>query len=337
EGLVLFSKDLAVKIWNRPLQRITGYSPKEAIGKNYQEIIRVLDKSDWLSNITSSYKDSDQSGFIFDGKILTKAKQTKWISVSGSLLRDGSGEIEQAIALVRDISKEKALEQRKNEFISIATHELRTPITAIKGYLSLLQSHAEQLSDKQKMYLNNAYSATERLVGLAEDLLQVIRLDEDRMKFNLQVVQLTKIVEKVSIDFSEKARRKGLEFQLTLPPFDTTIVADPIRLEQVFANLIDNAIKYTTKGSISIAFEHFSEKVTKEDKVTVVIKDTGIGIDSKDLDGVFEKFNRSDRAANMREPGAGLGLYIVKSFIEKQQGKIALKSRPRKGSTFAVT
>jgi len=337
EGLLLISAEREIKIWNRPLQRITGYTLKDSREKNIEDLLVFREESNWLSTLLDIYRDSDQNGFFYDRQIITKAKQLRWISISGSFLRDDQKNISQIIAIVRDISKEKQLEQRKNEFISIATHELRTPITAIKGYLSLLQNNQESFSDKQRQYLDYAYRATERLVGLAEDLLQVIRLDEDRMNFSLQPVELSKVIEKVASDFSDKIRRKGLELNLTLPPFSTTIIADPLRLEQVFSNLVDNAIKYTTHGSISIAFEHFSERVTHEDKVSVIIKDTGIGIDSKDLEDVFHKFHRSERAANLREPGAGLGLYIAKTFIEKQNGKISLKSRPKRGSTFAVT
>ena len=338
EGLALFSKDFAVTLWNRPLQRITGFSPKEAHGKIFDQLIKVKNQSNWLRKLVRTYNSNkQQNSFFIEGEIETKAKKHTWVSISGSFLRDENGDIEQTIALIRDISKAKALEERKNEFISIATHELRTPITVIKGYLSLLKTGQDTFSEKQQLYLENAYIATERLVSLTEDLLQVTRLDENRMKFNLKLVELTKIIKKVSDDFSEKIRDKGLELNLSLPPFKTEIVGDLIRLEQVFSNLIDNAIKYTVKGSISISFEHFREKTTKEDKVAVIIKDTGVGIDGKDIEGIFDKFQRSDRVANLREPGVGLGLYIVKSFIEKQNGTITVKSRPNRGSVFAVT
>ena len=338
EGLALFSKDFAVTLWNRPLQRITGFSPKEAHGKIFDQLIKVKNQSNWLRKLVRTYNSNkQQNSFFIEGEIETKAKKHTWVSISGSFLRDENGDIEQTIALIRDISKAKALEERKNEFISIATHELRTPITVIKGYLSLLKTSQDTFSEKQQLYLENAYIATERLVSLTEDLLQVTRLDENRMKFNLKLVELTKIIKKVSDDFSEKIRDKGLELNLSLPPFKTEIVGDLIRLEQVFSNLIDNAIKYTIKGSISISFEHFREKTTKEDKVAVIIKDTGVGIDGKDIEGIFDKFQRSDRVANLREPGVGLGLYIVKSFIEKQNGTITVKSRPNRGSVFAVT
>lgn len=338
EGLALFSDENRVTIWNRPLQRMTGFSPKEAQGKTYEQVLAFIDNPRWLDELIASPPGSpNQSGFLVEGQILTKSKQTRWLSVSGSFLRNDQDRIEQIIVIVRDISHSKELEQRKNEFISIATHELRTPITAVKGYLSLLTRASTELSEKQRHYLANASLATERLVHLAEDLLQVIQLDEDRMQFVQQPVQLTNVLEKVCHDFKDQASQKNLEVHLTLPPFPTTVIADPIRLEQVFANLFDNAIKYTERGSISIGFEQFSEKLTQEDKVTVVIKDTGIGIDGRDLDGVFQKFHRTNRASTTRVPGAGLGLYIVKSFVEKQGGKIALKSRPNRGSTFAIT
>lgn len=338
QGLVLFSPDLTATLWNRPLQRITGYSPKEAHGKPFDELIKIKNQSNWLSKLIKKYNlNKQQNSFSLEGEITTKTKSSRWISISGSFLRDENGNIEQTIALIRDISKTKELEERKNEFISIATHELRTPITVIKGYLSLLKSNQNNLSEKQQTYLDNAYSATERLVGLTEDLLQVTRLDQNRMKFNLRLVELTSIIKKVSDDFSEKARDKGLEFNISLPSYKTTIVGDPIRLEQVFSNLVDNAIKYSIKGSVSISFEHYTKRTTKEDKIAVIIKDTGIGIDHKDIEGIFDKFHRTEKAGDLRVVGVGLGLYIVKSFIEKQNGSITVKSRLKRGSVFAVT
>ncbi|MEX1051901.1 MAG: ATP-binding protein [Patescibacteria group bacterium] len=338
EGLALFDGDGRIIIWNRPLQRMTGFSPKDAQNKTYDQVLRFIDRPLWLRELIDSHQNNpNQSGFLIEGQASTGAKQSRWLAVSGSFLRNDQGRIEQAIVLVRDISHRKELEQRKNEFISIATHELRTPITVVKGYLSLLAKADQNLTDKQQQYITNATLATERLVKLAEDLLQVTRLDEDRMQFTLQPVQLTNVIEKVCHDFREKASKKQLAIHLTLPPFPTTIIADSVRLEQVFANLVDNAIKYTEKGAISIGFEYFLEKLTQEEKVTVVIKDTGIGIDSRDLEEVFEKFHRTSRAATSREPGAGLGLYIVKSFVDKLGGKITVNSRPRRGSSFAVT
>jgi len=338
EGLVLLSKDMAVTLWNRPLQRITGYSPKESKGKLVEDIIQLRNQGRWLQKLVKDYNTKrHQNSFVQEGQVKAKNGNYTWISISGSFLRDERGEIEQIIALVRDINSDKLSEERKNEFISIATHELRTPITAIKGYLSLFKKESKDLSGKQQIYLENILSATDRLVKLTEDLLQVTRLEEDRMKFNIGLVDLTTIIKKVSDDFSEKARGKGLSFNLHLPPYPTTIAGDSTRLVQIFSNLVDNAIKYTEKGSINISFEHYSEKLTKEDKVAVIIKDTGVGIDTKDIEDIFNKFHRTERAANLREPGVGLGLYIVKSFIEKQGGVINVKSRAKKGSTFAVT
>lgn len=337
EGLMILDRDLKITLWNRPLQRLTGYSPREAERRSYAEILDRPGHSLWLHELMEEYQLTPlRNVFYADFEIKTKQKQRRWVSVSGSFLRGSDESIEQTIVIVRDISRHKELEERKNEFISIATHELRTPITAIKGYLSLLQKDSMGLTEKQKMYLSRALEANDRLVKLAEDLLQVIHVEENRLQFSLRPVNVLPIARKVTSDFALKAKKKGLELSLLSPAFPTTIAADPVRIEQVLANLVDNAVKYTNSGRIEVSFAEVTDKLTSERQIAIHIKDTGIGLNDRELQHIFDKFHRSYSAQVSSEPGAGLGLFIVKSFIEKQGGQITVRSKSNHGSTFTV-
>jgi len=336
EGMAIFDKDLNVTLWNRTLQVITGISAHEATGKNYREVFNRAENERWLDNFASNFlKNNPEHTFSQEFQIQSRFNQDKWLSVSGSFFSTKKGVIDQAVILTRDISHLKLLEQRKTEFISIATHELRTPITAIKGYLSMLERERTKMTPSQQLYLSRATEANNRLVNLAENLLRASQVEEDRISINLQTVNLQPVVEKLSIDFSAKAESKGLLIECLEPEFLPLVIADPEKVEQVFANLIDNAIKYTQKGWIKINFI-VQESKKQSDTIVTQIQDSGIGIKGKHFQEIFEKFRRTHRPDQAKESGAGLGLFIVKSFIEKQLGSITVQSKLGKGTTFSV-
>jgi PAS domain S-box-containing protein len=338
EGFVVLDSTMRIALWNRPLQRLTGYNLKESLGKPYRQVLRRSDGTDLIDDLIKLYEpDPSRNAFNEEFQIETKRKEKRWIQISGSFLRGSDSKINQTIAIIRDISHVKKLEERKNEFISIATHELRTPITAIKGYLSLLEKQSESFNEKQLLYLRRAEEANERLIRLAEELLQVSHIEEDRLQLNLRPVSLAEIIKKICNDFNEKASKKGIALICSEPDFQTTVIADPLRVEQVFSNLVDNAVKYTTKGEVRVFITQGKKRVTEERIIIVSVKDTGIGMDSHDISGIFEKFHRTKSATETRESGAGLGLYIVKSFIEMQGGTINVSSKLHKGSLFSVS
>ncbi len=335
EGMVVLDRDLIIRLWNRPLQRLTGYAPAEALNRSYAEVLRRHDAAEWLEHLIAESRTSPlRNVFSAEFELLTKQNRPKWVNISGSFLRDKNNEIEQTIIITRDISHLKLLEQRKNEFISIATHELRTPITAIKGYLSLLNKEADQLTDKQRLYLSRTNEANNRLVHLAEDLLQVAQVEEDRIRLNFQPVELYPMLEKICRDWTAKASLKKLKLTVQKPEKDIFVIADREKVEQIFSNLVDNAIKYTNKGSITVTI---NERGDLSEMITTHVHDTGIGIPGKYNQEIFNKFRRTHRPEQSRESGAGLGLFIVKSLVNKHHGSIQVKSRPGRGSRISVS
>ncbi|KKU44029.1 MAG: PAS/PAC sensor hybrid histidine kinase [Berkelbacteria bacterium GW2011_GWA2_46_7] len=336
EGMAMTDSALRITLWNRSMQRLAGFRSSEAINRPFEQIFRRIGQPDWLTVLIGESKSPEPSHTSADFEILTKDGQRRWVSCLVTIYKNRSGVFEQAVLVGRDISHKKSLEQKKNEFISIATHELRTPLTAIKGYLNLLERKSSNLNEKQFSYLSQATKATNRLVRLAEDLLRVTQIDQDRIQFKMRCIHLFPILKKVVRDFKPKSAAKGVTLSLTNSHLRDNVYLDQERTEQIFANLIDNATKYTQQGAIKVWLENVEDRRGLNPQIVVNIRDTGIGINAKNIAEIFDKFHRAHRPEQSREQGAGLGLYIVRSFVEKQNGTITVKSRVGKGTHFAV-
>ncbi|MEK7202205.1 MAG: ATP-binding protein [Patescibacteria group bacterium] len=336
EGMVMTNSSGQITLWNRSMQRLTGFRSSETVNRPFEQFFRRVGQLDWLTILSGEAKSPEPKHISADFQILTQNDELRWVSCLVTIYKNRSGVFEQAVLVARDISHKKNLEQKKNEFISIATHELRTPLTAVKGYLSLLERKGDNLTEKQLSYLSQATKASNRLGRLAEDLLRVTQIDQDRLSFKPQSIHLFPILKKVVRDFKPKALAKGVTLSLTTSKLPDTVRLDRERTEQIFANLIDNATKYTEQGSIKVSLENSEDRQGLNPQLIVNIRDSGIGISSKNIEEIFEKFHRAHRPEQSREQGAGLGLYIVKSFVEKQNGTITVKSRAGKGTHFAV-
>ena len=227
----------------------------------------------------------------------------------------------------------KDLDKQKSEFISIASHQLRTPLTAIKGYVSLLlEGSYGNLSADVNDVLNKVYSVNDRLVHLVEDLLNVSRIEAGRIQYNFQPTQLAAVLTELHEMFAMPAKEKGLEFKLNLPePMLPMIMADPNKIKEISSNLIDNAIKYTPEGSVTVSLEAVGPNAR------ITIADTGIGIKPEDKQHLFTKFVRSKETSRMVVGGAGLGLFVGKSFVLAHKGNIWAESEGAgKGSKFII-
>ena len=225
------------------------------------------------------------------------------------------------------------LDTAKSEFISIASHQLRTPLTAIKGFVSLLLEGAYgRLEPTVSDTLNKVYLANARLMNLVENLLNISRIEAGRIQYQFAPTHLEDILSELKDLFSLATHEKGLILQFFLPKEPLPMLSlDNAKIREVISNIIDNAIKYTEKGSIEVRASADSEKVT------VTIIDTGVGIDPDDLPHLFKKFERGKNAAQVNVSSTGLGLYVGKSFIEAHGGTIhAISNGKGKGSQFVL-
>ncbi len=225
----------------------------------------------------------------------------------------------------------KELDQMKSEFLSVASHQLRAPITAVRGYVAnIVQGEYGQVPNNLKDPLDTVQESARLMASSIEDYLNISRIEQGRMKYEKSNFDLADLAKKVVNEMQPVAKKRNLELAIEAPE-DLMVNADIGKIKQVIANLIDNAIKYTEKGSITV-------NVAKADKVArVIVADTGVGIAPDEIDGLFEKFKRARGANNVNTTGTGLGLYVAKQLTEGHGGRVWAESDgPGKGSRFIV-
>lgn len=226
----------------------------------------------------------------------------------------------------------KRLQELKNEFTFIAAHELRTPVTAIRGYISMIkEGTAGEIPETAKKYLNIVWEANERLVRLVNDILEIARSEAGRITIEVFAVDIREAVKSVFEEVRPLAGEKKIILSYERPVGLTLVLADTARLKEVIVNLVSNAIKYNREGGrIKISHEF------EPGFVVTHIEDTGIGISAEDQKRMFEKFFRAESARVQQITGTGLGLFITKELVEKMGGAIWMKSEEGKGSRFSV-
>ncbi len=235
------------------------------------------------------------------------------------------------------------LDKAKSEFISIASHQLRTPLTSIKGFGSLLlEGTYGALSEVQKNALEKIYIANERLIHLVEDLLNISRIEAGRMEFDFQEVQIEDLVREVvdTLELAAKAKKLHLDWQKPAQPL-RKVSADATKIKEVISNMVDNAIKYTQKGSVTVRTEcgSYFDHDSKEQKsvVRVIVSDTGIGMDKQEIKEIFQKFQRGKQVSHYHTEGTGLGMYVGRKIVAAHKGSLWAESEGRdKGSKFTL-
>lgn len=229
--------------------------------------------------------------------------------------------------------KLKALDEAKDDFISMASHQLRTPLTSIKGYISMiLEGDAGDINEQQRSFLNQAFTSSQRMVYLIADLLNVSRLKTGKFIIEASPAYLPELVETEISQLYETAAARGLELRFTKPDSFTMLSLDETKIRQVVMNFTDNAIYYTPKGgTIDVALKETNESVE------LTVTDTGIGVPKAEQHHLFTKFYRAGNARRARPDGTGLGLFMAKKVIVAQGGSIIFRSTEGKGSTFGFT
>lgn len=228
--------------------------------------------------------------------------------------------------------KLKGLDKLKTEFLSLASHQLRSPLTAIKGYTSMLMTgDFGEINDKQKETIGRVFESTNHLTKVVEDLLNVSKIEQGGMKYTMAPFDLEKAAKDLATDLSITAENRGLKMAFETdnkPPY--MVNGDMEKIRQVILNLLDNSIKYTKEGSVNV-------KLSKDDevnKIVLSVADTGMGIPTVIKETLFQKFARGE-GAKMNTSGSGLGLYLAKTIISAHKGRVWAESEGEgKGSTF---
>lgn len=233
-------------------------------------------------------------------------------------------------ASVKVASKSEDLEREKEEFLSMVAHELRAPTAAMKGFLSMvIQGDTGDIPEKARGFLVDVANENDRLIRLVNNMLNVSRIEEERMSYQYETESLARVSRTVFSQFLPEAKRKGLEFTLQLPPdLKDRVLVDPDRIYEAISNLVSNAVKYTITGYVILKLSNPREKW-----IRVEVVDTGPGISKEEQAKLFTKFHRAESNVG-KTTGTGLGLYISKLLVEKFDGKIGLVSKLGKGCTF---
>ncbi len=311
DGLIVLDRDGKIMLTNESFQKIAGVqSPLEAY---YWEVIRqpMLDE---LIKEAHTEKGSTHREIAFNEKIFHV----------GAAYVPSKDEI---ILTFHDITEIKNLETVKREFVTNVSHELKTPLTAIKGFLETMENVSDE---KNAHYLEIIVRNTERLIGIVGDISHLSELEERGNLPSLERVNINRIILDVIAIFETQIGEKGLTLTTDLEDKKTAIMADPFQLEQIIINLIDNAVKYTNEGEINITAK------TDDHWFTLSVTDTGIGIPEEDLPRIFERFYRADKSRSRRLGGTGLGLSIVKYIVLLHNGSINVESTLGSGSTFTI-
>ncbi len=231
--------------------------------------------------------------------------------------------------IFHDITEIRKLEKIKTDFVLNVSHELRTPLTSIKGFIETLE--ASTLSDENRHYMEIIKRNTDRLINVVNDLLTLSELEEKTTSLQMESVDLKNLIDRVLKIFEQQMKTKGFSLNLSVDPELPPVKGDPFKLEQVFINLLDNAIKYTEQGTISIEMKY------REGQAVVLIQDTGPGILQEHLSRIFERFYVVDKSRSKKLGGTGLGLSIVKHIILLHNGTIDVSSTPGTGTEFTIT
>lgn len=324
DAVVAVNMRREVILANRAAADLFHHRPEDMIGKNQfeatrnEELARLLEK-------TMDGKDS------FSQEMRLRPGSERTIAVTSSPLEDQRGKIQGAVAVMRDVTSLRHLEQMRQEFVANVSHELRTPLTSIKGFAeTLLNSNFEDRALSER-FLRIIDNETDRMIALINDLLDLSRIESGKQPLKMGAVDLKEVFADTVLMLQNKANAKGVTLENNIYT-SAMVEGDEKLLKQVALNLVDNGIKYNSEGG-----RVWIEAEQGLDSVEVIVGDTGLGIATEHLDRIFERFYRVDKGRARHMGGTGLGLAITKHIIDKHKGTIAIESRLGKGTKIRIT
>jgi len=339
DGLVVVDKEGKINYINKSFEEMLGWKTSEIIGKSMVEVVpredmhgievsfkeriltQVLAGEKFVIDLTNPfyYRRKDKSRFPASSIVAPVVLKKKIVG---------------AVEVFRDITKEKEIDKAKTEFVSLASHQLRTPLSTVNWYSEmLLTGDIGEVTPEQRRYLEEIYNGNQRMVDLVNTLLDVSRIEMGTFFFESKSTDVVKLIEATlaeqKLQIEEKNIQISSSFEKKLPPIHT----DPKLLRMVVQNLLSNAVKYTPDGgAIAVSLSMDTKK-----SLLLKIADTGYGIPENQKDKIFTKLFRADNVIGKDTEGTGLGLYIAKSIIEQSGGKLWFESEENKGTTFSAT
>lgn len=343
EGLLVAGRDGKVILMNQAASILLRVAPEDAIGKNINGVFRLFqnNQEDYNLPIDNLIKEPNIININLEDNFYCKGGIENSFPVAvimASLMKTSyQGEnISGVVVLFRNIAKEKSLDEAKSGFISIASHQLRTPLTSIRWFSEmLLDGDAGEITDEQKHFVERIYQGTDRMINLVNLLLQIARVEAGRVKIDPVPIDLKLLTEGVMMTLRTQLEEKKQKIEIAVTPSELPkIPIDEDVAWQIVQNLLTNAIRYShEQGVIDV-------KIVCDDKkgeVLYAVADHGIGIPKEEQGRIFEKFYRADNALKHAPEGSGLGLNLVKKLVEDWEGRIWFESEEGKGTTFFFT
>jgi len=324
EGVIVIDSKGRIKHASPNFCQLLELRSKETQGKMYWEVI-------WNQEINESIKEALLLKQAIKKEINIIGPQEFFFSMQISPVMGQREKLLSLIVVFHDITELKRLEKIRAEFVANVSHELKTPLTAIKGFVETLKTSAQDDPVALMRFLDIIDKQTQRLESLVNDLLILSSIESKEVKLNFQAEPLDKIIHSVMALQKKTIEDKGHQVVLDIPEDLPKLLVDRQRIEQVFLNLLDNAVKFTPLGG-QLSIRAFWE----QPYVRIEVKDNGVGIPAEHLSRVFERFYRVDRARSREAGGTGLGLAIVRQIISAHQGKIEVESSSGVGSTFRI-
>ena len=294
---------------------------------NFKDVLRV----EHISNVSKDVAE-DPIINIEELSLKNTEKQNLTFKVITAKILGNVNENLGIMKIFYDVTREKELDNLKSQFISVAAHQLRTPLAAVKWIFELvLSSDLGDLNDEQRKFLSKGHESNERIINLVNDLLNVSRIEEKKFSYILKDYNFLEVLDTVLSDFDGIAKEKKITLNIEKPSQLKDVKMDKEKMSMVLQNVIDNAIKYTPEhGKVHIT-------VKNDDRyVNFFVEDKGVGIPATDMDRLFSKFFRATNVVRMQTEGSGLGLFIVKEIVEKHKGTIGIESEEGKGTKVTI-
>lgn len=353
DGVVLIDDQGVIRHFNQGAANVIGWKREEAEGLDWRSVFRFENaKGETIEDADTPFGRVSATGVpVRSNDLNITGKSNKSIAVNFSVAPLSDGRTTTGlVGIFRDVSEERQEENQRAEFISTASHEMRTPVAAIEGYLSLaLNDKVSTIDSRARDYLEKAHASTKHLGQLFQDLLTSAKAEDGRLTSHPRVVELGAFLEQLTSDLKFAAEKKKLFMEFVFGNSTITDTSasqstasskvirplyyakvDPDRLREVITNLFDNACKYTDEGKVSLGI------TTNDTVVQIYVRDTGAGIPAEDISHLFQKFYRVDNSATRTIGGTGLGLFISRKIIELYQGRIWVESKLGEGSTFYI-
>jgi two-component system, OmpR family, phosphate regulon sensor histidine kinase PhoR len=323
-GVMLINPSGRIALVNPAMEQIIGTKATTLTGKLHIEAGKSLGLSQLIDRSLKEGSTIHEEVYIyFPKERILDAHLAPLIGVNG--------DINGVITVLHDITEIRRLEKVRSEFVANVSHELKTPVTSLKGFAETLLDGAMYDENLCRSFLQIIYDESDRLHRLIADILHLSKIEQQRLPLHPEKLNITDVVYETVETIKEEINKKRIEIKLP-KRIEVYLEAEKDRLRQIILNLVANAITYTPEqGTIEVNIDEL------EQEVKLIVKDSGIGISEKDLPRIFERFYRVDKARSRNSGGTGLGLAIVKHLVESHHGLIEVKSKEGKGTEFTIT